>query len=189
MPQPINRWIICFTGWHQEGRLSGLEKIEDAIHRQCNGDDTRVLLKSWKDSPADLASRIWNRCPEGHQPAIVVIGYSYGGYTAVLLARELDKRGLKVEMMLLIDPVWRPFTWIPSVLSMLGWWTIDVPSNVRSLHAWHQNVDLPSGHTLIVDHKTLCSEDTLNVSHQHIDDAPVVFNRAMAVACPEKESS
>lgn len=188
MPRAVERWIVCFSGFLQEGRLSGIEKIEDAIHRQCNGDSTRVLLKSWRDSPADVAQRIWNRCPEGHQPAVVIIGYSYGGYTAVLLARELEKRGLKVETMLLIDPVWRWAARWPSLLSWLEGWEIKVPSNVRKLYGWTQKVDTPAGHKIVPSGSTISDIQTLMRAHNIMDDAMEVYNRAMFVACPESRS-
>ncbi len=189
MPKAIDRWVICFSGFLQGGRVSGIEKIEDAIHRQCHGDTTRVLLKSWKDSPADLASRIWNRCPEGGHPAIVLIGYSYGGYTAVLLARELNERGFEVETMLLIDPVFRFLGRFPSLFSLADWWTIEVPSNVRNLFDWSQKINKPSGHKIVESIKTTRNHETLMVKHQHIDDSPIVFKRAMLVACPEVKAA
>jgi len=189
-PEPIERWIIVFTGFLQEGRLSGLEKIEHAIHQQCNCDSTRVILKSWQDSPGAVASRIWNRQPEGHPPAIVIIGFSYGGFTAVLLARELGKRGLKIETMLLIDPVWRWLAELPSVLSLGSWWEINVPKTVRTLFAWFQKVDRPRGHRLIVDENhTLYFPKTLKRTHNQMDDAEEVYKKALLVACPERKTA
>lgn len=184
----VDRWVICFTGFLQAGRISGVETIQDAIHRQCNCDGTRVLLKSWQDSVKDLSGRMWNRRPKDGQPEIVVIGYSYGGWTAVLMTRVLKKLGWNVKTLLLIDPVRRPISWLPSPSSMLSFWKIAVPDNVGIVYEWYQKINKPRGHKVRVCYGTKHVRRRLPVNHQNIDDHPTVFKKALAVACPGMEA-
>lgn len=191
MPDFVDLWVVCIAGWREEGKPSGIENIQDAIHRKCHCDTTRVLLKSWRDNMPDLASRMWHRSKyrfsrsPADQPRIVIIGYSYGGWTACILANELKKRKWKVENLLLIDPVWRPISWLPSPSSLWGNWTIDVPNNVNAVNEWHQKINKPSGHKVITSSRTLHYEQTLMLKHGQIDDDPQIFNKALAVSCPE----
>ncbi len=185
----VDRWIVCISGYMQsEARLSGIEQLQHKIHTQCSSPTTRVLLKSWRDSPDDLAERIWRSQPH-HPPGIVVIGYSYGGCTAIALCEELERRGLDVEHLLLLDAVWRPWHLIPSLLSLLKLWVLKVPSNVGTCYSWTQTLTKPSGHTVQVDRDaTTLHRCTLNVGHQYVDEHPVAHECAMRVACPDPET-
>lgn len=189
MPAAIERWIICIVGYRQEGKPSGIEKIQDSLHRQCGGADTRVLLKSWRDNMVDLASRMWNRRPIDHQPRITIIGYSYGGLTAVKLVRELEKTKWEAEILLLIDPVWRFWDAMPSPSSLFSGWQIQLGDNVGTLWWWHQAVDRPRGHRVNCDeNKILVHEKTMLLPHHEIDDSPEIFDIAMHISCPEKNT-
>ncbi len=86
--------------------------------------------------------------------------------------------------MLLVDAVWRPTQYLPSFLSLLKWWVIDVPDNVRTLYSWQQKVNRPSGHKLNVARTTQHESVTLNVIHQDMDDQPEIHAVAKRVACP-----
>lgn len=182
----VTRWIVCIGGFNQsEGRLTGVANIEAALHRRCNCPTTRVLLKSWRDSSHDLAERIWNWRPSHGRPQVFILGYSYGGYSAVLLARELKERGIDVETMLLVDPVWRIWGRFPSLSSLLSKWKIHVPDNVARLYSWRQEIDKPMGHPLVTAGSTRHIEKMVERSHSYMDDYEEIQTIALSTACPE----
>jgi pimeloyl-ACP methyl ester carboxylesterase len=187
---PVERWIVCVGGFGQDepGR-HGIDEIQDAVFRRCTCESTRVPRMSWRDSPASIAKRIWNRRPDDHPPRVVLIGFSYGGWTAILIARELESLGLDVEVMLLIDAVWRPLAWLPSLTSLLRRWKIRVPENVRCVYSWRQQAGAPFGHEVMCGALTLHTAHTLTAPHQQIDDHPEVFAKALEVACPERKAA
>jgi len=188
--EPVTRWIVCIAGWQQnEGQTTGLEELQDRLHRRCSNRSTRVVLRAWNDSPSHIAERIFRRRPNDGQPAVVIIGYSYGGYSAVLLARQLQRRGIEVETMLLCDAVWRPSRWCPSVLSLLPWWTLRVPGNVRRLYSWRQKTNKPSGHAIALeDTSTLWStRSVVGTTHRYMDENPEFVSISIAKGCPEKQ--
>jgi len=185
---PVERWIVCVGGLGQDepGR-HGIDEIQDAVFRQCTCEFTRVPRMSWRDSPKAIARRIFNRRPVGHQPRVVLIGFSYGGWTAVLIARELEGLNVPVETLLLIDAVWRPLAWLPSLTSLMRRWKIDLPANVGACYAWRQKRSTPCGHDIDPGRVRQFTEHTLNVPHDEIDEHPEVWAKALAVACPEKK--
>lgn len=190
MIEPVERWIVCVTGFMQpEGRVTGVESLQDELHRQCLCKHTRVILKAWCDSPWHIAERIWNRRPYTKPPKVVLIGYSWGGFTANKIAWELRDRGIPVEAMVLCDPVWRSRTWAFRWLSMLDCWSILVPENVETLYTWRQVRNQPSGAHLLLQNKDATNWKVnvvrKDVTHQYIDDDPHFHNVARRVACPE----
>ena len=189
MPIPVERWIVCYTGRHQEGRYSGIENIQAALHQQCLCKTSIVMLKSWRDSVEDLASRMWYRRPDVGQPRVCVLGFSYGGYTATLLADEIYERfDWEVEVMILIDPVARLLDRWPTSLSYLPWWSINLSDHVNTCWHWYQKTERLRGHRVKhVKGKTVMHPRELQLSHSEIDDAPEIFNRAMLEACPEHD--
>jgi len=180
MPDQIERWIICIAGFREEGHLSGTEVLHDALRLQHSSDDTIVLLKSWKDSMPHIAERIYNRRPVGHPPRLIIVGYSYGGYSASLLGVIFQKYKWDVEYMALIDPVARFFPRIPSSLSLLDFWKIKITDNVNVLDSWHQEITNPHGHKLKVNReKTDWLPQTLTVPHRNMDDVEAIYDRVL----------
>ncbi len=190
-PEFVDRWIICITGYPEVSPPSGIVNIQAAIHHKSHCDTARVMYKSWRDNMSDLASRMWHRskCRFSHSPAdqprVVICGYSYGGWTAVLLANELKKRNWCVENLLLIDPVWRPISWLPSPSSLLTDWTIDTPNTVDVIHEWYQKMNRPRGHKVVSASRTVHYKKILMQKHGDIDDDPMIYDKALEVACPE----
>lgn len=193
--EPVNRWVVCVTGFGQsEDRLTGVEMLQDVLRRQCSSADTVVVLRSWRDSPGSLAQRIANRSPDDFDPHIVTIGYSWGGYSSVVLARELQKRGLTVDHMLLCDAVWRGRFMMSYPLSLTDAFTITIPSNVKHLYTWRQCANTPRGSKIRLEHPydegeergTLWDyqEEHKHITHQHLDDLRSFRKKAKELACP-----
>ena len=149
----------------------------------CNGPDTYVKLCSWRDDVANLADNImeWG----GDNPRVVLIGYSYGGWTAALLSRELQERGITVRHLVLIDAVWRPWQRFASPRSLWDGMKIVVPTNVERVLSWTQKKSKPSGHYVQVNEQsTFIDRRSLNVSHIYADDQRRVREAAVDIACP-----
>lgn len=193
--EPVKRWIVCVTGFGQsEDRLTGVEMLQDVLRRQCSCEDTVCVLKSWRDNPSSLAQRIANRCPDAFDPEIVTIGYSWGGYSTVILARELQKRGLTVNHMLLCDAVWRAKFITGYPLSLTDLFTIHIPDNVKNLYTWRQSANTPRGSKIKLERQfeestgegTLwgVQEEYPHITHQHLDDLRSFRNKAREIACP-----
>ncbi len=190
MIEPVERWIVCITGFMQpEGRVTGVESLQDELHRLCLCRSTRVILKSWRDSAYHVAERIWNRRPQNKQLHVVLIGYSWGGYTAVKLAWELRKRGLEVESLILSDAVWRSKTPIFYPLSMVNYFPIHIPDNVHTLYTWRQVSNRPRGAEIKLQDKDVTKWITNRVhddiDHQYMDDDDEFLRIAKEVACPK----
>ena len=172
--------------------MTGVEKLQEALRIKCTCVETIVLLKSWRDFPASLAQRIANRCPDDYDPTIVSIGYSWGGYSAVLFARELQKRGLTIDHLLLCDAVWRSSFMIGYPLSLTDLFTIKIPSNVKNLYTWRQTANTPRGSNIKLEDEGFTnwvSDEVLpHIEHQHIDDYRPFRLKAMELACQTKQS-
>lgn len=182
---PIDEWIVSVTGFGQrEGHLTGLEILHTLIRKKCSGVESIALLKSWNDNTNDVAERIWRMRRIGGTPRVVLIGFSYGGYTAVLIAKELQKRGIKVSHLFLVDAVWRYSRYFPSFVSLLPFWRIHIPTNVKKVINWRQYVSKPKGHKIVVDpDHTEHEEHTLDVIHSYCDDHPDVYQRVLEFVC------
>ena len=184
---PIRNWINCFNGYTQGSRWrTGVGRIHREILSTCSGPDTFVNLCSWRDDVSQLADTIHEWSDDERR--VVCIGYSYGGYTAVLLCRELEKRGIEVAHLLLIDAVWRYWSKIASPGSLFENHKIVVPGNVKKVTSWRQRKGKPYGHPVVVNEsKTATDFRTLNVAHAYADDQLSVRMTALDAACPSKK--
>lgn len=187
----IDNWLICISGFTQhEGRMSGLDRLQHHLHQKCYSRNTRILLKSWKDNMEQLADRIYNyQPPIGRQLSITIIGYSYGGMSGINLSKKLLRRGIKVNNLLLLDAVWRPYG--PSILSLFPYWTIKVPNNVKNLWSWVQDYNKPSGHKIEFDPDFTVwknpTDPVLKIPHAAMDEYLPAHEVALSIACPNSE--
>lgn len=141
----ITEWFGFVTGFQQrEGGATPFEKLHRRVQKRAGGPNTVVVIRSWRDSAKDFAQRIHN-WRNGHNPRIVLAGYSYGGYSAVEICRELQKFHIPVDHLFLIDPVARWLYRWPSIFSMLNVLPITIPANVRRATVWRQAYDYPRG--------------------------------------------
>ena len=173
--------VVGFNGHGQHARRNtGVGKLLATIEA-CNC-GYEPWLFTWRHNSKTLAVWLHNSRPNRR---IVLIGFSYGGYTAVLLARELEKLGVDIDHMYLIDAVARPRPRVGSFRSLMDlcWW-IKVPHNVKQLTNWRQSVSRPSGHKVVADFRyTKHDPYTLYVPHTQMDDHARVHATILADLC------
>jgi pimeloyl-ACP methyl ester carboxylesterase len=179
----ITEWFGFVTGFQQrEGGATPFEKLHRRVQKHAGGPNTVVVIRSWRDSAKDFAQRIHN-WRNGHAPRIVLAGFSYGGYSAVEICRELQKFHIAVDHLFLIDPVARWLYRWPSIFSMLNILPITIPANVRRATVWRQTRNRPRGANVRVESKPGEYQDNVNrgthlvidpafkfVTHENMDD-------------------
>lgn len=189
--KPIESWHIVIAGFLQdEGETNGMVTLWRNLHSRYAGPDTCVEFRAWSDCAHTLAEKIWlcsprvnGRTPEG--PSVKLYGYSWGGYSASLVAYELAKRGIGVEAMVLSDAVYRHYYALGQWRALVPWSRIQIPGNVGEVHWFRQRNNLPAGHKLIADdpNRTLVHEPVeLDCIHQYADDASAFHAKALEVA-------
>lgn len=175
-PMPtIAEWHILLSGFMQrQGDVNGMVHIWDELRRVVESPSVVVQLHSWNCNLADIAELIKKLTPLDAPPRINLYGYSWGGQSCVNLARELRRRGLQVDHMVLSDAVyrhWYPFGWWRA---FAPWRSIRVPDNVRRVTHFRQQQSLPMGHRVIAENPGLTTIDPvtwLRVDHCWMDDA------------------
>jgi pimeloyl-ACP methyl ester carboxylesterase len=195
---PIRNWHIVISGFLQtEGTVSGCVSLWRKLQR-LSDDNTSVILHSWKDNFSDLAELIWRFSPaDEHKLCIKVYAYSWGGYSAILLARALQKRGLNVRALVLSDAVYRHWYLLGQWRAMVPGSRIIVPDNVREVFWFRQrepriqfgngwrNVLCPAGHRVVAKNKSATKVHEpviLKVSHSYMDEAKQFQQEAVRVA-------
>lgn len=177
---------ICISGFKQtRGRHNGiLELREELIAAGHNsGIESRVWYLPWTSNWSDVAGDLSIICAQhGLTPNVLIAGYSYGGWGAIRLCNSLWERGIKVQALILSDPVARPWymssipiVCLPSITSMLGReysFSMRIPGNVRELYEYYQTTNRPQGHRLIISNGTdYVHSVKLNKRHDQMDDA------------------
>ncbi|NCS12995.1 MAG: DUF2974 domain-containing protein [Microcystis aeruginosa G13-09] len=99
--------IIVFTGFASQtlNEITGMQKLVDALRQEAKLDrlDLKIPIFAWdekKDAINYLSSLRLN-----NNDKLIVIGHSYGGDTAILLAKELKKRNRRVDLLVQVDSV------------------------------------------------------------------------------------
>lgn len=114
---------------------SGLAEIEHQCHQIASGcPGMRSQLYPWDVDADDVAESRWRYRPSGGFQSHLVVGYSWGGQTAVNFCRALLRRGEVVIVGLyLCDPVrrWRLPRGIRAIPSLLGVGSLVVPDEVE----------------------------------------------------------
>lgn len=180
-PKPRQIWVVLYQGFTQSAnRSTGFEKLWGKLSDfRCDIENRE--LRAWHSNPGELAERIWRLSYDDElSPCIIVAGYSYGGTTAINFCKALLKRGLIVDNLFLADPVWRPFSFLPSIRSICPWKKLYIPRNVQECYYTHQRQNKPCGHPVIAESKatTLHSTTVHDVTHQYMDDDKI-FHRAV----------
>ena len=168
-------WHVVISGFLQdEGKPTGMVRLWRYLSAEHSGPEVRVELRSWNDNWRQLAELIHRVRPRRDEVAVKIYAYSWGaGFGAMELARQLGRRGLCVEQMVLSDPVYRsrslPLRW----LAMLPVNAISVPDNVRRVAWFRQRRNRPAGHQLAAenpDKTTIEPAVWADSVHQYMDD-------------------
>ena len=192
--EPIHRWHIVISGFTQsEGRYSGMTRLAQKLIGSCPG--TRVELRKWSDDWNDVAEWIHLCRTNGSLPDIVISGYSYGGFSATLLAAELGRRGLAVRAMVLCDAVYRHRYFAGNWRSLVPWRKIRVPTNVEEVYVLRQSNPRfsmrrtgpwiqPAGHDVepVSSLTKMNPEVVLTCDHEWADDALEFHELALKVS-------
>jgi len=182
----IRTWHICISGWLQnEGLPVGMVSLWHDLHKAHAGPETCVTLREWRADWNALAELIWRM--EGRAPPrIAIYGYSWGGMSAVLLARQLERRGLGVQRMVLSDPIYRHWYPLGNWRALVSWSKIIVPANVERVDWFRQRRSLPRAHKLVAADpaKTHISTawEAVGIDHAHMDDLIEFQRRCRQVA-------
>jgi pimeloyl-ACP methyl ester carboxylesterase len=170
--RPITSQVRICMGFRQdEGEQSGSETLYYAI-REAHGDWPReVRLHTWRTNARDIAEAI------DYQSAvkawIVLIGYSWGGQTAVNIASELQARGRSVALLFLLDAVHRsrnPLRYYRSYYNYGA--SIKVPECVKQVYSYRQTANYPRGNRIVVGPDTKHTEHFVSrlIRHEHLDE-------------------
>ncbi|PHR99577.1 MAG: hypothetical protein COA78_24730 [Blastopirellula sp.] len=177
----IHTTISGFTqdhgSWH--GVLELTEKLRE---KHCEGVRSRVHYYRWDENWAAIAEYYWSLSEKYHtQPLIAIYAYSWGaGHGAMRLTEQLRKRGLRVRLMVLADPVYRNVwcLWRSMRNWNLPWFgepIIRVPDYVDEVFSFHQVQNRPSGHKLLPESRTggptIHPPVLLTANHQYMDNA------------------
>lgn len=169
----IYHWHIVIAGFLQdEGKPTGMVRLWSELREHCSP-ECCVELRNWDDNWRQLAELIWRLQPDDG-PVVKIYAYSWGGASAMILARELRDRGIGVDWIVLSDPVYRPRWWFRLWRIVWGNPRIKVPDNVRNVSRFYQKRNWPRGHRLALDDYTKTKATVrkeLNVVHPYMDDA------------------
>lgn len=189
----ILAWDIVISGFLQsEGTDNGMVRLWRELRKHASPHRC-VELRAWNDNWRDLAKLIastWNTMG-GKTPVVRIYGYSWGGYSATILARELAKRGVPVRAMVLSDAVYRHWYWLGNWRAFAPWKTIRIPSNVEQVFWFRQSRDLPMGHKVrardpraTTVHPVNSPTRTLSryIGHTQMDDLAAFHAKCLEVA-------
>lgn len=182
----VDAWQICISGFLQsEANPTGIRQLWGKLRANVEGPTCRVELRSWCQNWSDLAELIWSFRPEAFRPTINIFGYSWGGYSATLLARELQRRGLSVDRIILADAVYRHSYYLGQWRAFAPWSTIRVPENVHAVDVFRQENPRfrfrrpggwfqPAGHRVLGEstQTRIHEHPLLSCEHSYADDDP-----------------
>ena len=164
--------LIGITGFLEtEARPSGVE----TILFKCLTDVDNFLISryNWREPIRTLSNFVDRVCNEWYGVEVSIIGYSYGAQSAVNLIKHLCP--MPIKNLFLIDPVYRPHHYLPSVFSIYGFGTLYVESTVERCHVWRQKISAIRGCTVVrLGDDTNLYEDTLAWRHTKIDNSPAI---------------
>ncbi len=195
--KPIHTWHKVVAGFLQdEGRLNGCVKLWRNLDIAHGGpDDVRVDFHSWNDNPLAIAEQIWRMRPDGEQPKVYLYAYSWGCYTATLIAKALERRGIRVCVMVFSDPVYRHYYLAGQWRALVPWTKIWIPGNVEYLYYFYQHEPLfipddkvvvnPRGHACVSKYaqRTKIESEQINgVAHAYMDDLDHFHDKCFEVS-------
>lgn len=148
----------------------------------------RVRFHEWNSnwySSARYAHLLRLRYPRPEPFGIVAFAYSWGcGNGLVKYAKALKRFNLRIETVVLCDPIYRH--WYPwgNWRALVGGYWITLPPNVLSYYGFYQRVSRPHGVKPRGDAVCLGWEE-INYEHVECDDSPEWHDKCIAVAIEE----
>ena len=189
MPSEIIKIHQCISGFTQtEKSLHGVLRLSEELHTLgMNNHVSRVSLRPWNDNWAAAAENMF-QLGRLHGAEVIVNIYAYswgGGWGALQLAQELEKRGVMVLVAVLSDAVYRHPRLLMRWTSLLGrnypWSpTIKFPANVATVIPFHQSQNRPQGHK--ITGRNVLKSTKLSLTHQYMDDAPEFLRSSVRAA-------
>lgn len=185
-PRHVATWHLVISGFLQTvGKPNGMVSLWRKLMRH-NGPEAAVVPLKWNSQWWDIAELIWSVQPNGHDRVIRIYAYSWGaGWGAMELARQLDRRGMAVDHMVLSDPVFRSSWLLGRWLALSELASIEVPANVRRVSWFRQTKNRPCGHNLAAaDGQITVIQPpvVLSRTHQYMDDAEDFHAECLRVA-------
>ena len=170
-------WHVVVAGFLQDrGQPNGMVRLWHDLHTAHAAPDTAVVFAAWDADAHALAEQIW-RLQNARPPTVCLYGYSWGGQTAVNLARALGDRDLRVRHLVLTDPVCRhrwPVGWWRAFYPAFAVSRIAVPPNVDAVHWWRQRNSWPRAGDLTAEDpdQTLVHKArwAATATHKYMDD-------------------
>lgn len=161
--------IVTFQGFTENLKWeTGTEVVWREVIRPFASSEITVR---WPDQWDTDTEALAGFCSRQGFKRVIIVGYSWGGgYAAQKFAGYLQDLGIKVPLMLLCDPVYRPL-WLPrclgpmSPLSVIGSPKIKVPENVRCVSWVRQTSTKPRGHDLAGTAELTHIEDPITLDH------------------------
>ena len=176
--------VVVFQGFTEsEHSATGTEDLYFKVIRQFSNENiTTYQPRRWNTNLENLLDQLIRQ--RIHD--VVVIGYSWGGgFTSQKFAEMAPDWGIRIPLMLLCDPVYRP-RWMPAWMGAnplcIGSLTrsakIKVPESVRRVCWVRQKCSIPAGHDLVAENPGTRIEAgrVLEYSHTSIDSAPQWFS-------------
>lgn len=182
----IHTAIITFQGFTEsdEAATGTEDMFFDVVRQYSSPFITTYHPRRWNSDIENLLDQLVRQ--RIHD--VVLIGYSWGaGYACQKFATLAQEWGVRVDLMLLCDPVYRPL-WMPAWMganpfcfkSLIPKSTkITIPASVRRVAWVRQNISLPQGHDLRSEQpsRTIIKDPkVLAYSHTSIDSSPEWFN-------------
>jgi pimeloyl-ACP methyl ester carboxylesterase len=145
----VSSGCLAATGPHKKVYLlrgltnvlsPGIDQLADELPKR--GIDATITNHAFSDS---LANEAIQECKSGRVSSIVLVGHSLGASAAVSMAEQLQKAGLRVALIVTLDPVVK--TVVPSNVHLLKnfYLSSGVGTTVERsghFHGMVQNVDM-----------------------------------------------
>jgi hypothetical protein len=170
--------IIVFTGFASQtlNEITGMQKLVDALRQEAKLDrlDLKIPIFAWdekKDAINYLSSLRLN-----NNDKLIVIGHSYGGDTAILLAKELKKRNRRVDLLVQVDSVGSSDDVLPSnVAKGINYYQAnDDPISSGRFKVQQKVINSTNLDVNRVFRNELISNNSYPLNHGSIDDSNVV---------------
>lgn len=180
MPAP-QKHVVLFSGFTQsEKKYNGVEDLSVLLRSQAD------CRKVWVHTPPF----VWDKdeyitgafLASIGAREVMVIGYSWGGNKAVLLAQELRDRGIKVPYLILCDPVKRPapISYLGKVSFFRKMIRFLLPENVIKAAVFVQDTKWPYGFGVDPVLSTHVEEEhVLKIPHELMDSYPGFHEKAL----------